>query len=28
VRGVGYHFTPAPDHAAATGDGGSGHDEP
>ncbi|HXT97746.1 MAG TPA: response regulator [Polyangia bacterium] len=28
VRGVGYRFTPAPDHAAATGDGGSGHDEP
>jgi two-component system, OmpR family, phosphate regulon response regulator PhoB len=28
VRGVGYRFTPAPDHDAATGDGGSGHDEP
>jgi len=28
VRGVGYRFTPAPDHPAATGDGGSGHDEP
>ena len=28
VRGVGYRFTPAPDHDAATGDGRSGHDEP
>jgi two-component system phosphate regulon response regulator PhoB len=28
VRGVGYRFTPAPDHASAVGSGHSGHDEP
>ena len=28
VRGVGYRFTPAPDHAAATGDGADTDDEP